>query len=207
MFKKITFLDCTFIRSVHRLHDPTLVKVEGEHWQGLRSHNFVLILKNLQILRCNYSQGIDSQNSIIILVTIFQQVFGTTFGLSSASVQETVKSEQVIQNSIIAKLTEYLYPFENCTTMLFTGKSLAWGSLNYPNFVPILLLDYDNHINSRTEHSISDKISLHQRRNQAQHCWATHLILPEKWGRFNKNNLAFMQLHCFADRNYPSENI
>lgn len=60
----------------------------------------------------------------LILVQILQQIFGTVFSFH-ASVEKRISSDQPTQDLISSRLADYLSPFENCTTMIFTGKTFA----------------------------------------------------------------------------------
>ncbi|OXA47179.1 hypothetical protein Fcan01_18008 [Folsomia candida] len=101
----------------------------------------------------------------------------------------------------------YLYPFQNCTTMLFTSKNFVWEVTNKASSAPIIFLNYDTRRTSRLGSIIYRKFSLQRRRNFAPHCWATSTILPEnEYFTQNRKHPDFIGLQrCFIDFNIWSQ--
>ncbi|OXA46078.1 hypothetical protein Fcan01_19157 [Folsomia candida] len=100
------------------------------------------------------------------------------------------------------KLTNYFTPFENCTIITYTTKHLE---IRANNFVPIILIVYDQNTSSTTGFTITHKFSLQARRNPSFFCWATINILPEKGGGFDKKNLYFMLQPSYIGANWASQ--
>ncbi|OXA39443.1 hypothetical protein Fcan01_25615 [Folsomia candida] len=94
----------------------------------------------------------------------------------------TIPRSYKYEASMTAKVTEYLLPFENCTTMIFTPNGVAMTYPTKPTFGPVILREYHGYITWSPEHVIFPKMAMQRRRNPAQHCWATFVILPEESG-------------------------
>lgn len=105
-----------------------------------------------------------------LFVPIFLHIVRT-----SGLVNPILQNYQVLMPD---KAAEYLKPFENCTTMIFTAKNFAWSSLNRPTTGPIALLEYKGFSQWGIDNRIVRKFALQRRRNHVKHCWATFGILP-----------------------------
>ncbi|OXA41196.1 hypothetical protein Fcan01_23978 [Folsomia candida] len=128
-------------------------------------------------------------------ILMLLQILSKFFLIGCATAEKPKQSDQAILDLIESKLTEYLYLFENCTTVMFTNTDLTWGSSNKKTKLgPIVLLDYKIHWHSTTRCLMYDQISLHRYRNKAPHCWATFLILPEKLDMFG------IRIHYFIEQ-------
>ncbi|OXA45864.1 hypothetical protein Fcan01_19015 [Folsomia candida] len=112
-----------------------------------------------------------------------------------------VESNQI---TIPRKFIEYLQPFENCTTMIYTPTNFSLISFTTLTVGPIVLLNYDMYRSARTTGKIFDKFSLKQRRNPALHCWATFAILPEQSGLLGSIR-PFIVLNCFVDSTWSAQ--
>lgn len=96
------------------------------------------------------------------------------------------------------KSSEYLHPFRNCTTMIFTPSNVTWNSITKPTLGPIVLLIYEGYWWWMAKSPTFRNFFLHRRLNFVRHCWATFVILPEKNVYF-VHNMYFMQLPCFTE--------
>lgn len=110
----------------------------------------------------------------LLLVTVTPILY-----VRSTTIDQTGDKFLTTDEIFLINLTDYLVPFENCTTMVFTRDKLYLGS-KWPTHVPIISLVYDTKISLVTGKLIEDKFSMVRRRNP--HCWATFAIIPEKGG-------------------------
>ncbi|OXA49369.1 hypothetical protein Fcan01_15502 [Folsomia candida] len=126
--------------------------------------------------------------------------------ISTACCHQSLTDVQTLRNhqdKIPAKASEYLDPFENCTTMVFTVQNLTWGSLTKPTLGPIVLLSHAAYSVLIRGKALFHRFSLQRRRNSATHYWATFAIIPERSRFFPRNDL--MRLPIFIDANYHSQ--
>lgn len=100
---------------------------------------------------------------------------------------------------IHAKTMDYVNPFENCTTMVFSKTNIDWRAYKKSTLGPIMLLDFKTNTNLGP---VFRKLSLQRRRNPSKHCWATFAILPEKYG-FSLHYLDFLRHPCFIQADWP----
>ncbi|OXA41036.1 hypothetical protein Fcan01_24267 [Folsomia candida] len=100
----------------------------------------------------------------------------------------------------------YLYPFQNCTTMIFINKNLVWDTIMRPSSGPIILLSYDTKISLAPGVVIVRKFSKQMRRNSVPHCWATFTILPEnEYLTLNRHHPDFISHQPFMEANVWSQ--
>ncbi|OXA46281.1 hypothetical protein Fcan01_19257 [Folsomia candida] len=111
----------------------------------------------------------------------------TIFGLGSSTPENHEVPAKL--DEISSKVVDYLTPFVNCTTMVFSQEKISWGS-NPPTLGPIMSLVYDTKTTLVTGKMIQDKFSIARRLNPAPHCWATFTILPEKAAIFEEKKYA-----------------
>ncbi|OXA47186.1 hypothetical protein Fcan01_18007 [Folsomia candida] len=105
-----------------------------------------------------------------------------------------------------ADSVKYMYPFQNCTTMIFTNKNFIWETFNKPSSGPIIFLNYDTKITLATGGIAFRKFFVKTRRNYAPHCWATFTILPEKEYFSRDADLDFIGYKpCFIHANLWSQ--
>ncbi|OXA38670.1 hypothetical protein Fcan01_26561 [Folsomia candida] len=120
---------------------------------------------------------------------------------TNAVAGKEVQSKQI---TIPRKFAEYLLPFENCTTMIYTPTNFSLISLTGLTVGPIVILNYQMYRSSRATGTMFDKFALKQRRNSAPHCWATFAILPEQSGLLASIR-PFIVHSCFVDSTWESQ--
>ncbi|OXA47184.1 hypothetical protein Fcan01_18005 [Folsomia candida] len=138
----------------------------------------------------------------------FLIILATTYGLNGANVQygESINQPAVDSIHIQANHLKYLYPFQNCTTKIFTTKNFVWETIHKPLYGPIVFLSYDTKLNMIERGIDFRKFSMQMRRNFAPHCWATFTILPEnEYLTRNRPHPDFISLKCFIDFNVWSQ--
>ncbi|OXA54148.1 hypothetical protein Fcan01_11111 [Folsomia candida] len=117
-----------------------------------------------------------------------------TFYLSKA----TIRNTEVI---LPKKAAEYLHPYDNCATMIFTPREVFWSSITKAAQGPVVLLEYVHGFRGRGTGSLYVRKFYLHRRNPAHQCWATFAILPEKRG-LSTRFMSFTQQPCFIEGNW-----